>query len=227
MRGQEGGPDRLVNPKTYRMSAHTNTHTHPNNPARKGGRQEEGAHRHTHPNTPGRSGAALPKSEPKYTHPERTPQPGLAGYKRSAHTNTHRPQHPSQEWRGAAETRAQAHTPTPHTPARIGGVQAECAHNHTPQSGMAGRSRNLSQSTHSNTAQPTQDSWGTGGSGHTNTHRPQLPSQEWRGAAETGAQAQTPTPRTPARLAWYKPSAHTNTHTPQHRSQKWRGSAET
>ena len=50
-------------------------------------------------------------------------------------TNT--PRHPSQEWQCAAETRAQAHTPTPHTPARSGGVQAESAHKHahtpTPQ----------------------------------------------------------------------------------------------
>ena len=61
---------------------------------------------HTHPDTPARSGGAQPKPEPKRTHLHRTPQPGVAGYKRSAHTNTHKPQHPSQEWRGAAETRA-------------------------------------------------------------------------------------------------------------------------
>ena len=65
--------------------------------------------------------------------------------------NTHTPQHPSQEWRGAAATQVQAHTPRPYTPARSGGVQVERAqkHKHTPspQSGLAGRSRNPSQST--------------------------------------------------------------------------------
>ena len=48
------------------------------------------------PNTPARSGGAQPKPEPKHTHTRRTPQPGVAGYKRSAHTNTHTFQHPSQ-----------------------------------------------------------------------------------------------------------------------------------
>ena len=75
----------------------------------------------------------------------------MAGYKRGARTKTNTPQHPSQEWRGAAETRAQAHTPTPHTPARSGGVQAELTRKHThtpsPQPGVAGRSRNPSPST--------------------------------------------------------------------------------
>ena len=72
-----------------------------------------------------------PKPEPKDTHPRRKPQPGVAGYKRSRHTNTHTAKQASPEWRGAAETQAQAHTPTPHTPARSGGVQAEQAHEHT------------------------------------------------------------------------------------------------
>ena len=47
-----------------------------------------------------------PKTGPKHRHSHRTPQPGVAGYKRSAHANTHTPHHPSQEWQGAAETRA-------------------------------------------------------------------------------------------------------------------------
>ena len=53
-----------------------------------------------------------------------------------------------QEWQGAADTRAQAHTLTPHAPARRGGLQEEHAHQHThtptPQPGVAGRSRNPS-----------------------------------------------------------------------------------
>ena len=72
-------------------------------------------------------------------------------YKQSGHTNMHTPQHRSQEWRGAPGTRAQAHTPTPHTPARSGWVQATRAHKHThtpsPQPGVAGRSRNPSPNT--------------------------------------------------------------------------------
>ena len=56
------------------------------------------------PDTPARSGGAQPDPEPNHTHPHRTPQPGVAGYKRSAHTSAHTPKHPSQEWRGAAET---------------------------------------------------------------------------------------------------------------------------
>ena len=92
-----------------------------------------------------------PKPEPNHTHTHRIPQPGMEGYKRGGRTQTHTPQHPSQEWRGAAETRAQAHTLTPHTPARSGGVQAERTRKHThtpsPQPGVAGRSRNPSPST--------------------------------------------------------------------------------
>ena len=229
----------------------------------------------------------------KPTHPRRTPQPGVTGYKRSAHTNTHTPQHPSQEWRGAAETRAQAHPPTPHTPARSGGVQAECAHEHThtpaPQPGVAGRSRRRSPSTHTHTAQSSQEWLGTSGagthththantpaksggaqpkpkpkhthprrttqpgvaeykrSGHTDAHTPQQPSQEWRGAAETRAQAHTTTPHTPARSGGVhaeRANEHTHTPTPQpgvagrsrnpspnththttHPSQEWRGTS--
>ena len=48
-----------------------------------------------------------PEPEPNHTHPHRTTQPGVAGYKMSAQTSAQTPQHPSQEWRGAAETRTQ------------------------------------------------------------------------------------------------------------------------
>ena len=210
------------------------THTHAAHPSQEWrGTSGAGARAHTHPNTPARSGGAQPKPKPKHTHPRRTPQPGVAGYKRSGRTSTHTPQHPSQEWRGAAETQAKAHTPTPHTPARSGGVQAERAHEHThtptPQPGVAGRSRNPSQSTHTRTAHPSQEWRGTSGarrapqpgvagykrSAHTNTHTPQHPSQEWRGAPETRAQAHTPTPHTPARSGGVQAErAHEHTHTP-------------
>ena len=100
------------------------THTHTAHPSQEWqGASGARARAHTQPNSPARSGGAQPKPEPKHTHPGRTPQPGEAGYRRSTHTSTHTPQHPGQEWRGAAETRAQTHTPTHHTPARSGGVQ--------------------------------------------------------------------------------------------------------
>ena len=111
--------------------------------------------------------------------------------------NTHTPQRPNQEWRGTAGTRAQAHIPTPHTPARSGGVQAGRAHKHThaptSQSGVAGRRCNPSPSTHSS-----QEGQGTRLDAHTNTHTPQHLIQGWPGAAQTPAQAHTPTSHTRA-----------------------------
>ena len=222
---------------------HTNTHTHPNTSARSGGAQPKPEPKHTHPHRtlqPGvagynrsahtnahtqtpqpKNGGAQPKPEPKHTHPSLTPQPGVARYRRSGHTNTDTPEHPRQEWRSAAETRAQSHTPTPHTPARTGGVQAESAnkHAHIPatQPGVAGRSRNPKpKHTHPRrTPQP-----GVAGykpSAHTTTHTTQQPSQEWRGAAETRAQAHTPTPHTQARSGGVQAKrAHKHTQAPTH-----------
>ena len=181
--------------------------------------------------SPATSGRAQPKPEPKHTHPHRTPQPEVAGYNGSKHTSTHTPQHPSQEWRGAAETGAQAHTPKPHTPARRGGVKKEHAHQQThtptPELGVAGRSRNPSRNTHTHTAHP---------------------SQKWQGTTEASTRAHTH-PNAPARsggaqpkhepkhthpqgapqpgVAGWKRSAHTSTHTAQHPSQEWRRAAET
>ena len=160
------------------MKAETRTQTHaPGTPAKIGGSVAGRAHKHTHLNTQARNGGAQPKPEPKHPQAHRTPEPGLAGYKRSALTNTHTP-HPSQDRRGEsqnpnpdtrtmklsqdsrlrggaptkkhtpktphlgmevrAETPTQAPTPTPHTPARIGGVQAERAHQHTHPNTPAG-----------------------------------------------------------------------------------------
>ena len=96
---------------------------------------------HTNPHTPARSGGAQPTPEPKHTHPRRTPQAGVAGYMWSKHTNTHTPRHFSGEWRGAAKTGAQAQTPTPHSPARSGGVQAERAHAHPATPARNGRAQ--------------------------------------------------------------------------------------
>ena len=186
---------------------------------------------HTHLDTAARSGEAQPNPELKHTHPHRTPQPGVTGNKQSAHRSTHTPQHPSQEWRGAAGTRTQAHTPTPHAPARSGGVQAERTHKHTqaptPQPGVAGRSRNPSPSTHTHTTHPSQEWRGTSGE-RTQAHTgPNTPARSG-GAQPRPEPKHTHPHRTPQPgVAGYERSAHANTHTPHHPSQEWRGAAET
>ena len=137
------GRSRNPSPSTHAPTAHPSQEWR--------GTSEVRTQAHTHPNTPAGSGGAQPKTEPEHTHAHHTSQPGVAGYKRRGHTSTHMPLHPSLELRGAAETRAQAHTPTPHTPARSGGVQEERTRKHThtpsPQPGVAGCSRNPSPST--------------------------------------------------------------------------------
>ena len=139
-----------------------NTHTH-NAHASGEWRGASGARTqaHTQPNSPARRGGVQVKPEPKHTNPSRTPQPGEAGYRKSTHTRTHTPQHPNQEWWPAAKTRAQTHTPTPHTPARSGGVQGGHAHKHThtpiPQPRVAACSGNPSPSRHTQAAHPSQE----------------------------------------------------------------------
>ena len=155
------------------------THTHIQFPSQ-GSRGTNGAltETHTHTNIPARTGGAQPKPVPKKKYPQQTPQGGLAAYRRSADTDTHTPQNSSQKLQGAAESRAQAHTPTPHTPARIGRVHAERADKHrntqTTETGTARRSRNASPSTHTHTA-----------------HH----SQGWRGTGRVRTQTQHPTPK--------------------------------
>ena len=172
-----------------------------------------------------------PKPEPKHTHPRRAPQPEVAGCRRSAHTSTHKPQHASQEWRGAAETRAQTHTPPPHTPARSGGVQVDRADKHkrtpTPEPGVAGRNRNPSPSTHTHAARPSQEGRGTSGD-RTQAHtHPNTPARS--GGAQPKPEPKHTHPRRipqPGR-AGCKRSAHTSRHKPRHPSQQWRGAAGT
>ena len=171
---------------------------------------------HTHPDTPARSGGAQPKLELKRTHPHRTPQPGVAAYNRSAHTNTHKPKHPSQESWGAAETRAQAHTGTPHTPARSGGVQAERAHEHTHPN-IPARSGGAQPHPEPKHAHPSQEWRGTSGA-RTQTRTPQHASQERRGPAKTRAQAHTPTPHTHARSGRLQAEPRTQAHTEPQRT---------
>ena len=164
-------------------------HQHPNTPDRSGRAQAKPEPEHTHaqrtpqpglagykpeahtnkhrPRHPSQEWRGAAETQTKHTNPHRTAQPRVAGYKRSAPTNTNTPKHPSQEWWGAAETGRQAHTSTPHTPVRSGGVQAERAHKlthtSTPRPGVAGRSQNPSPSTHTHTAEPSQEWRGTGG----------------------------------------------------------------
>ena len=233
-----------------RCQAPPNPHTaHPSQKWRgtSGARTEA----HTHSDTPAGSGGAQPKPEPKHTHPGQTRQPGVAGYKKSAHENTHTPTsrpgvaghsrnpspsrhihtaHPSQEWRGTGGGRRQMQK-HPGTPARSGGPRPkpEPRHTHphcTPQAGVAGYKQ----------------------SAHTRAHIPQSPSQEWRGTSGARTQAHTQ-PNTPARsgeaqpkpelkhthshrtpqpgVAGYRRSAHTSRHKPRDPGQEWRGAAET
>ena len=204
---QPGVAGRSRNP-----SPSTHTHTaHPSQEWRGASGARTGAHKQ--PSTPARSGGAQPKPEPKHTHPHRAPQPGVAGCKRSAVTSTHTAQQPSQEWRGAAETLAQAHAPKPHTPARRGGVQEEHTNSPAPKPEVAGHSRNPSPNTHTHTAHPSQEWRGTRGArtrAHTHRNTP---------ARSGGAQLKSKPKHThPRRAPWprvagYRGSRHTNTHT--------------
>ena len=220
-----------------------NTQTHGAHPARSGGVQVERPHQHTpgvagcsrnrSPNThthgaqpsqewrgasgvstPGhaRSGGVRQKSEPEQTQPRRAPKPWVAGCKRSAHTSTH------QEWRGAAGTRAQTHTPTARTQARSGRVQAERAHQHTP--GVAGCSQYPSPNTQTHGAHPSQEWQGASGA--------PTPAHARSGGVQPKPEAKHTHPRraTKPGVAGCKQSAHTSTHTAQQPSQEWRGAAE-
>ena len=144
----------------------------------------------------------------------------------SPHQHTHSPT-AQPGVAGAAEARAQTHTPTARTPARSGGVQAERPHQHTP--GVAGCSRVPSPNTHPHGSHPSQR-WQCASRAptpaharscgvqpkpepkHTHPRRTPKPGvaggkqsphtstrQEWRGAAETRAKTHTPTARTQAR----------------------------
>ena len=214
--------------QNQRPTAHTHT-PHPSQEWRgTGGARTQ---THTHPTTPAWTGGAQPKPETNCTDPHRTPQPGVAGYKWSAHTITHTPHHPSMDWRGAAKTGDQLHRPTPHTPARSGGVQAERAHKHThtppPQHGLAGRSQNRRPTAQTHTAHPSQEWQGTSGVRTQSHTHPNTPARS--GAAQPEPEPKHTHPhRTPQPgVAGYKRSAHTKTHTPQQASMDWRGAAET
>ena len=163
----------------WRGAAETQTQAHtptPHSRARIGRVQAEGAQKHTQPNTPARIGGAQANPKPKDTHPHRTPEPGLAGYRRSVPTDT--PQHPSQDWQGESQTRnPDAHTTNPkqdgrgtggartqtHTledpMARNGGAQQkhEPKHTHphrTAGPGLVGYRRSERTNTHTPTPQP-------------------------------------------------------------------------
>ena len=190
-----------------------NTHTHGAHPSQEW-RGASGSPSPAH----ARSGKVQPKPEPKHTHPRRAPKPGVAVRKRSAHTSTR------QEWRGAAETRAQTHTPTAGTPTRSGGVQAERPHQHTP--GMAGCSRNPSPNTHTHGAHPNQDRRGASRAPRPAHTQPNTPARS--GGVQPKPEPKHTHPRRAPQpgVAGCKRSAHTTTHTAQHPSQGWRGAAE-
>ena len=146
------------------------------------------------------------------------------------HTNTHTHKHPSQELRCAAETLAQAHRPTAHTPARSGGGQAERAHKHThtrtQQPGVAGRSEDPSPSTHTQTAHPSQE-WRCTSGARTRTHTHPNTSARSGRAQPKPEPKPTHRHRTPQQgVAGYKLRPHTSRHTPPHPCQEWHGAAE-
>ena len=142
------------------------------------------------------------------------------------------------------------HTPTPHTPARSGRVQAERAHKHTQaptaQPGVAGRSRNPSPRTHTRTAHPSQEWRGTSGAatqvhtGPNNTatsgraqpkpepkHTPTPHSPTWSGGVQAGRahkHTQAPTPQLGVAGRSRNPSPSTLTHT-AHPGQEPRGTS--
>ena len=192
------GRSRSLSPSTNTHTAHTSqewrgtsgarTQTHTAQHPSQQWRGTSGARQQTHKphNTPARSGGAQKNPKSKHTHPHGTPQTGVAEYKQSAPTNAHTAQHRSQKWRGTAKTRAQAHTPTQHTPARSGWIQAKRTQKtHTPQhpsQELRDATRSPSPSTHTNTAQPCQEWPGT------SSAPTQAPTDPYTPASSGGAQ---------------------------------------
>ena len=161
---------------------------------------------------------------PKPRNTPHKPEPAVARYKWSGHTNTHipTPQPGLAGWESKPEPRHTHHDPRKEK-AGCRRSAHTIIHTPAPQPGMAGYNQNLSPSTHTHTAQPSEDWRGTSGAG-TQTHTPQHPRQEWRSAAETRTQAHTPTPHTLARIGGWEP-AHQHTH-PKHSSQDWRAQSQ-
>ena len=208
------GHSRNLSPNTHSHSAQTSQECRGTSGAR------TRTQMHMHPIIPARIGRRQPELEPEHQDPHCTSQPGVEGYKQSAHTKTYTPQNPSQEWRGAAATRAQAHTPAPHAPTtsdrRPSGARTQQHTNpQKPQPGVAGCSRNPGPNTHTHTAHPCQEWRGTSGARkQTHTH-PNTP-------ARSGGEQPKPEPkhthphRTPQpEVAAREKSAHTNTHGPK------------
>ena len=110
----------------------TNTHPRTATPTRKCRRpRRTGARAHTHPNIPPRRDEVQPKPKPQHARPHRTPEPEMAGGKRSPHATTHVPYADrnlspttnttnSRQKRDNTTNRAETHPPK--TPARTCGV---------------------------------------------------------------------------------------------------------
>ena len=112
------------------------------------------------PRQPNQEGRGTAETRAQHARPHGTPQPGKAGNKRGAGTNTHTTPRPSREWRGvAATTHPRTATPTrrcggprgtgtqahthPNTPPRSGGAQPKPRSQHarphrTPEPGTGG-----------------------------------------------------------------------------------------
>ena len=215
----------------YKQSAHTHNPTPQRGLAGRSRSRSPSAPGHTaHPSQVSRSTSGGRTHTP-------TPQPGVAGGSRnlspSRHTHTahtsqewrgtsrpHKrtPEHPSQDWRVAAEARGQGHPPTPRRQARSGGVQADRAHKHkdtpTPRPRVAGRIRNPSPSTHTHAAQANQEWQGTSGARTQADTRPNGPARS--GGAQPKPEPKHTHPRcTPQPgVAGHKRREHRNMHTP-------------
>ena len=163
------------------------------------------------PQQPNQEGRGTAKTRAQHPRPHSTPQPGKAGNKRGARTNTHTPRRPSQEWRGAAPTKhpctaaptrrcrrprgtgSRAHTHRNTSP-RSGGAQPKPRPQHarphrTPEPGTAGCRRSVHATTHVPYPQPRKVGWRPKPKPNRKHHKPQ-PAKEGR--------QHKPYPNTPA-----------------------------
>ena len=207
-----------------RAKARTRTHT-PVSPARIGGVQAGRAHKHTSPKPqPGIADCSRTLSPSRHIHTAHPSQdlPGTGGER----TQTHKPQHHSQEMRDAAEPRAQAHTPTPAKPSQdlrgTGGARRQTHTAEHPSQDWRNESQNPNE--HTCTPNHRQDWRGTG-TARTQTHAPQHPDQEGRDAAEPQMKAHTATPHSPARIAGVQ-AEPTHKHTHPNTRPEWRAESQ-
>ena len=173
-------------------------------------------HAHSPTPQPRVAGRSRNQSPDTYTHTAHS-LPGVAGCKRSTHTA----QHPSQEWRGATETRAETHTPTPRTCGQewLGAGRAHTRPNTPARSSGGAQPKHEPKHTHPHCATVARSGWVQADHAHSPT--PQ---------AGVAGRSRNPSPNTHTHTAHPWPGVagcKRSTHTAQHPSQEWRGAAET